>query len=165
MLARTLAALAVVAVIENGLWAQQRDDAAKVGDHLVIRMTGDLAKQYTRCTGSLQENEAPAGLAIETIATIAQKLDDGRIRIEHSSRIKGNGNQARLVTLTATIDSAKVTTDVTPKGTPIYASPAAHKSGTKPAMTSEDTKILRLQLSELKGLKLCMWTLAEEIGD
>jgi len=162
---RTLVALALVAVTGHGLLAQQSDAAAKVGDLLVIRMTGDLAKQYARRTGSPQETEASAGLTIETTATIEQKLDGGRIRIEHRSHIVRDGHQARLVTLTAIVDSAKFTTDLTPRGTSIYASPADHKNGAHPRTTTEDTKTLRLELSELKGLKLRTWTLAEEVGN
>ena len=166
MLARTLAALTALAVLGNGpLFAQQHVTSAKVGDHLVIRMTGDLAREYAQRTGSLGETKAPAGLEIETHATIAQTLDNGRIRIEHSSHIKHDSKQDRLVTLTATVDRTKLTTNATRKGTPVYASPAAHRNGTKPRLTTEDTKMLRLQLSELKGLKLRTWTLAEEIGD
>ena len=165
MLVRTLAALVVVAVFGNGLFAHGDNASVKVGDHLFIRMTGDLAKEYARRTGLLRDNEAPDDVKVEISATIAQKLDNGRIRIEDSSFIKRDGKQDRLITLTATVDRTKVTTDVTPKGTPIYASPAAHKNGTKPTLTTEDTNVLRLHLSDLKGLKLRTWTLAEEIGE
>jgi len=162
---RTLTALVVVAVMGNGLFAQEGNPSAKVGDHLFIRMTGDLAKEYARRIGLPLGNQAPAGLKIETSATIAQTLGNGRIRIEHSSRIKRDGKQDRLITLTATVDPTKITTHVTHKGTPVYASPADHKNGTKPALTKGDTKTLRLQLSTLKGLKLCTWALTEEIGE
>jgi len=156
MLVRTLTALVVVTVVGNSLFAHEDDTSANVGDHLFIRMTGDLAKEYSRHTGLLRNNEAPAGLRIEISATIVRELDNGRIRIEHSSLIKRDGKQARLITLTA---------EITPKGTPIYASPAAHKKGTKPKLTTRDSNMLRLQLSDLKGLKLRTWTLAEEIGN
>jgi hypothetical protein len=166
MLVLTLAVLAIVGAMENrSLFAQQNDAAAKVGDHLVIRMTGNLAKQYARCIGSRLKNEAPAGLMIETTATIVQKLDDGQVRIEHVSHINRNGNPMCLVTLTATVNSSKITSDVVVKGTVVYASPLAHQKGAKGTPTQEDTKTLRLQLSELKGLKLRTWSLAEEIGD
>ncbi len=127
-------------------------------------MTGDLAKEYARRTGS-PTGDAPDGLAIETIATIEQQVGDGRIRIEHSSPINTDGKLVRLLTLTATVDSTTVTTEVTPQGTLIYASPADHKKGTKPKLTTKETKTRRLQLSGLKGLKLRTWTISEEIGD
>jgi hypothetical protein len=157
---RALAALTLVVVIGNGLLAQQNDATAKVGDHLFIQMTGDLAKEYAQRSGSLRINEVPDGLQIETSATIAQKLNDGRIRIEHTSHLNREGGTTRLVTLTATVDPTNITTDVTPKGTPVFASP-----GAKGKRTTEDTKTLRLKLSDLKGLKLRTWTLSEEIGD
>lgn len=157
---RVLAALALVVVIGSDLFAQQKISTAKVGDLIAIKMTGELAKEYARRTGSLEANEIPDGLEIETMATIAQQFDDGRIRIEHSSQIKTKGKAIRLVTLTATVDSSKVATDVTPKGTPISASP-----GAKPSLTTADTKTLRLKLSDLKGLKLRTWMLSEEIGE
>lgn len=160
MVIRILAALALVLAIGNGLFAQQNHSTAKVGDHLTIQMTGDLAKEYAQRTGSLRGNGAPDGLQIETSATIAQQLNDGRIRIEHTSHLNREGGTTRLVTLTATVDPTRITTAVTPKGTPVYAFP-----GAEPKLTSEVTKTLRLKLSNLHGLKLRTWTLSEEIGD
>jgi hypothetical protein len=128
-------------------------------------MTGDLAKEYARRTGSLKWNEAPAGLQISTSATVAQKRDDGRFRIEHFSHINRVGNLARLVTLTAIVDSTKIASDVTPKNTPVYRSPADHQKSVKPTLTQKDQSALRLELSELKGVKLRTWALAEEIGE
>jgi len=165
MMARVLAVFLVVAVFGNGPLFSQEDASAKVGDLLFVRMTGDLAKEYAQRSGSLRENEAPAGLEISTSATIAQTLDNGRIRIEHWSQIKRDGKQDRLLTLTAIVDRTKITTDVTRKGTPVYASPAAHKNGAKPSLTTEDANVLRLQLSDLTGLKLRTWTLESEIGE
>ena len=160
MVVRILAALTLVLGIGNGLYAQQNHPTAKVGDHLAFRMTGDLAKQFAQRTGSLRGNEASDGFQIETIATVAQQLNDGRLRIEHTSSVNRDGGTTRLVTLAATVDPTKITTDITPKGTPVYASP-----GAEPKLTTEIAKTLRLTLSDFKGLKLRVWTLSEEISD
>ncbi|MBC7967261.1 MAG: hypothetical protein H7Z17_15205 [Fuerstia sp.] len=165
MLIRTLTALVVVLVIGSGLFAQQNDAQVKVGDAIVIHMTGDLAKQYAKCSGYGRGKELPAGLEIQAIATIEQILDDGRIRIEQSFEMKRDGKQDCLVTLTATVDSTTITTDVTPKGTSVLASPATHKNDAEPTLTSEDMKMLRVALSGLQGVKLRTWTLTEEVGD
>lgn len=39
-------------LLANGLSAQQHDTEAKAGTHVVIRMTGELAKEYAKRTGS-----------------------------------------------------------------------------------------------------------------
>jgi hypothetical protein len=160
---RAFAALVVISSIGCDLFAQQKKTTPGVGDHLVITMTGDLAKEYARRIGS-RGQDLP-GLEIETTATIAQQFGDGRVRIEHSSPVSRDGKLTRLVTLTGIVDSTKVETTVIPKGTPVYASPGDHKAGTKPNLTPDATTTRRLQLSDLKGLKLRTWTLAEEIGD
>ncbi len=165
MTLRLVVILGFLAVAGNALSAQENSSNVNVGDHLVIQMTGDLAKEYARRTDLLRQNESPTGLQISTTAIVAQELDDGRFRIEHSSHITRDGNPARLVTLTAIVDSTKIATHVTPANTPVYRSPADHKKGVKPTLTRKESKTLRLKLSDLKGLKLRSWTLAEEIGD
>ncbi len=107
MLMRTLAALAALAVIGNGSIFAQQNTSTKVGDHLVIQMTGDLAVEYAKRTGSINKDKVPPGLEISTTATIAQKLENGRIRVEHTLHIVRDGEPVRLVTLTATVDSSK----------------------------------------------------------
>ena len=165
MASRVLAMFLVVTVVGNGPLFAKEGSSANVGDHLFVQMTGELAKEYAQCSGVLQKNEAPAGLDVQTTATVAQTLANGRIRIEHWAPIKRDGKQDRLLTLTAIVDRTNITTDVTPKGTHVYASPAAHKDGAKPSLTAEDANVLRLQLSDLKGVKLRTWTLASEIGE
>lgn len=160
MLMRTLAALAVLAVIGKGSLFAQQNTSTKVGEHIVIQMTGDLAVEYAKCTGSISKDKVPPGLEISTTATIAQKLKDGRIRVEHTSHIVRTGEPLRLVTLTGIVDSTELTTDITPKGTEVFASP-----GAKPTLKTTETHTLRLTLSDLKGLKLRTWTLAEELAD
>lgn len=159
MVLRMLSALTVVLLIGSGLIAQQHDTATNIGEILSIKMTGDLAKEYARLTGSLRGDEA-WGLQVDTTAMIAQKLNDGRIRIEHSSHVIRQGKTARLVTLTATVDTKDITADILPTGTPISASPGAVSEP-----SSKETKTLRLTLSNLKGLKLRSWSLSEEIGE
>ena len=113
MLARALIALAILATNDNILWAQNNADI-KEGDHVAVRLTGDLARKYSQQTGQLNNRQAPPGLEISTTATIAQKLDDGRIRLEHTSHVTRQGNQTRLVTITAIVPSEKVKADTTP---------------------------------------------------
>ena len=158
-------ALIVAAILCNSLFAHEVGAAAKAGDHVFLRMTGDVAREYARLTGTIPENGVPAGLEIETTATITQVLEDGQLRIEHSSNVIQNGRRARLITLTGTVDRDEVVTDVTPKGTPVYSSPEDHNKGSKPTATNKDAKSLRLQLSGLKGLRLRSWSLVEEIGE
>ncbi|MBC8872776.1 MAG: hypothetical protein H8E44_25365 [Planctomycetes bacterium] len=165
MHARTTAALVFVALAGTALGGQENRSDVNGGDHIVIRMTGDLARAYARRIDPSRQNEVPAGVQISTTATVAQKIGDGRVRIEHFSHIKRNGNVTRLVSLTATVDVTKIVTDVTPENTPVYRSPADHGNGVKPTLTRRDQKTCRLELSELKGLKLRTWTLAEEIGE
>jgi hypothetical protein len=165
MIVRTLAVFVVLAAIGNGSLFAQQNTHGEVGDHVVIQMTGDLAAEYGKCIGTIKKDQVPPGLEISTTATIAQKLRDGRVRIEHTSHIIRDREPVRLVTLTATVDSTKLTTDVTPKGTAVYASPADHKNGSKSTLTTTETRTLRLTLSDLEGLKLRMWTLAEELGN
>jgi hypothetical protein len=165
MTIRTLGAFAALAAIANGSLFAQQDKPAEVGDHIVIQMTGDLATEYGKRTGVIKKDQLASGLQIETTATVSRKLDDGRIRVEHTSHIVRDDEPARLVTLTATVESAKLTTDVMPKGTPVFVSPTEHKNGTKPTLTTAETRTRRLTLSDLKGLKLRTWTLAEEVGD
>jgi hypothetical protein len=154
MMVRVFVALMLVVGIGNHVFAEQKDAAVKIGDLVVVTMKGDLAKEYLR---SVSHETTARGVEVQVIAHIAQRLEDGRIRIECSM----SGDKAtRLVTLTATIDSSKVTTVIIPKGTEVYASPEA-----KPKLTTEESKDLRLELSDLKGVKLRTWTLSKEIGE
>lgn len=160
MLMQRLAALAVLAVIGNSSLIAQQNASTNVGDHLMIQMTGDLAVEYAKRTGSINKDKVPPGLHISISATIAQKLKDGRLRVEHTSHIVRADEPFQLVTLTGIVDSATLTTDIRPKGTEVSTSPDA-----KPTLTTAETQTLRLTLSDLKGLKLRTWTLAEELGD
>lgn len=158
---RELAAVAVVVVFANGLLAQQQGVVLQVGDRVAIQMTDDLAVEYAKRTGLTGRHPAPSGLEIETSALIAQHLSDGRVRIEHTSRLIRDKGTTRLVTLEATVDRTMITMHVTPKGTPAHASPGGVQ--TKP--TTEDVRTLRLKLSDLKDVKLRAWMLSEELGE
>jgi hypothetical protein len=159
MVVRLFAALIIV-VMGNELLAQQNDATARVGDVILIKMTGDVARDYARRIGSLPEIAERNGLEIQTTAMIAQQLDGGRFRIEHYANVNHEGKTVRLVTLTGIVDPAKITSAVTAKGTSVSASPQA-----KPVLITEDMKTFRLELSDLKEVKLRTWTMVEEIGD
>ncbi len=165
MISRIPAVFLVFAAVGSGQLNAQEDSSVRVGDHLFVRMTGERAKEYAKRSGLLQENKAPASLKIEASAMVTQTLDNGRVRVEHWLPIKRKGKQEQLLTLAAIVNRTEITSDVTRKGTPVYASPGAHKNGAKPSLITEDATELRLQLSDLKGLKLRTWTLASEIGE
>ena len=165
MAMRTIAIIALVAGIGSILWGQENYTTIDVGGHLVIRMTGDLAKEYTRRTSARKSDADSAGLEIHTTATVVQNLDDGRIRIEHSSPIRIDNKTSRLITLTGIVDPKRVKCIVVPKNTPVYSSPKDAQDGVKPGLTPKDYNEYRLDLPDLKGLKLQTWELKEEIGD
>ena len=90
-------------------------------------MNGDLAVEYAKCTGSINKDNVPPGLEIATTATITKQLKDGRLRVEHTSHIVREDEPHQLVTLTATVDSTTLTTDITPKGTEVSTSPGTNQ--------------------------------------
>lgn len=159
MVVRIVSALVLVAAIQNGLAAQQKVETAKVGDIVQITMSGDLAKEFAQRLGAKPQVVTADGLEMQTSATVVQQLDGGRLRIEHQSHVIDERKPSRLITLTGNVDSTRITTHVTPKGSLVYSSP-----GATPVKTTDDMKSLRLELSSLKGLKLRTWTLAEEIS-
>ncbi len=128
-------------------------------------MTGDLAIEYARRAGTLKQNDEPRGLFIESTATVAQKLDNGRYRIEHSSQFKIDNKPSRMITFSTIVEQTKFTSNAVPKNTAVYSSPADLKNGVKPTFTQDEHRSTSLELSELKGLKLQTWELTEEIGD
>jgi hypothetical protein len=70
-----------------------------------------------------------------------------------------------LITLTGIVDPKRIKFHVVPKNTPVYSSPKDEQNGVKPELTPKDHNEYRLDLSDLKGLKLQTWELKEEIGD
>ena len=165
MIVRSLVTLTILAALGNGPLIAQQDEAVEVGPIIALQMTGELAAEYLKQTRPKEDGQVPPGLIIETTAILAQQLNDGRIRVEHTSHTACDSETPRLVTLTATVEPSKLTTDVIPKGAGLYSSPADHKSGSKPTMKTKQTKSWRLMLSNLKGVKLRTWTLTKELGD
>ena len=163
--ARVLAVIVVTTVVGNETLLAKERASAKVGDRLFVRMTGELAEKYAQFCGMLQKNKTPAGLEVQAVAIVSNTMENGRISIEHWTPFKRDGKQDRLLTLKATVDSSHITTDLLHKGTPVYASSESHKNGAKPSLTTENSDVLRLHLSDLKGVKLCTWILADEISE
>ena len=175
MVIRTLASFTMGVLLANGLSAQQPEIPAKAGTHVVITMTGELAKEYARRTGSYADGKFPPGLRIQTIAMIDQVSEDGKFRIEHTANVgprevvqtsgsepkayRLTGSPTQLVTLTGTIDAGRLTTDVSPAGTLLSKDPSS-----KPEQSISESKTFRIELPDLKGLKLRTWTLSEETG-
>jgi hypothetical protein len=161
MVAKTAAVLAIAAAFAGTLVAVEDKASVKVGDLIVLEMTGELAVEYSRRVGTLNPGEdAPSGLSITTMATVDQQLENGQLRIEHSRRCVDRDNKPRLVTLTAIVDATQITEYVIPRG-------PAQRSPSDPQQTQidEDKRGVRVELSDLKRLKLRTWSLTEEIGD
>jgi hypothetical protein len=164
MLAKITGAFAII-LMAGGLVARGDDAVISVGDQIALEMTGDLAEQYARRTGSLKpDQQVPSGLSIVTSATVCQQLKNGQYRIEHSTSFIDRAKKPGLVTLTSTVDAKQLKQHVKRRG-PVYASPADSQNGPKLGQIESESRILRLELSELKGLKLRTWSLTEEIGD
>lgn len=159
MTIRAMAVLALTSLCGTDLLAQQ--NVPGNGERIALQLTGDLAKEYGRCTGILEEAPNTPGLRLEIEATVAPTLADGQLRIEHSYPIRENGKQARLVTLTATVAPDRMIRTVIPKGTLVFASPWDRM---RPSVTTAKTRAFRVELSNLKGVTLRTWSLVEEIG-
>ena len=122
-------------------------------------MTGDLAAEYARLTGSLDAiGKVPLGLEVSTIGQVSQRLGHGAYRIESSTSI--SKDKPRLVTIMATVDAGRIKSITTPKGR-AYPSPNALEKG----VDVEEGQQLRVELSNLKGVRLRRWSLTEEVGD
>jgi len=164
MLARAIAILLLFVTMANPSHAEEA--ALSVGDEVSLMMEGDLAIEYARRSGWLKKDQAPHGLTVDVLVKISRKLDDTRYQIECSNLIKGNDDQKdRLVTLTAIVDAGKIEFHTIPKGTAFYSSPAAHKEGAKPVLSSADQHSRRLKLSKLDDMRLRTWALTDEIGE
>lgn len=137
--------------------AQDKEPSPTVGEQIIIRMTEKLAKEYAKCTGASKRAIESDGLVIEISGTVAQQLDNGKVRITHTSQVVRGKASTRLVTLTTIVDATKLTTDTMPKGTESYESPDAKPSSTKAESTTH-----RISLDNLSGSKLSTWVLFEE---
>ncbi len=175
---RTLAAFLVIfgVLIANGPSVGQNNSSFKVGNLVVINMSGELAKEYMRQTASNIDREFSPGLVVSALAVIDEVLEDGKLRIEHTNYVspmepipslglepksyRPTGSPTHLVTLTGTIDPQRITTDVSPEGTLQSKDP---NSKSEPSVA--EVRTLRIDLPDLKGLKLRTWTLTDEAGE
>jgi len=162
MFAQTTAALTIVALMAGGLVAGDNSAPFREGDRIFLRLTGNLATEYARRVGLQQHSKAAHGLEIEVIASVAQRFDDGRYRIEHfghSKPINRSDNKIRLVTLEAFVDAKQIKASTTARAPVPTAAPSENVA------SRIDVRELRVILSDLKHLKLRTWSLMEEIGN
>lgn len=122
----------------------------KVGETFLLRLTGSVATMYAESVGTIGINPETNGLEIEIPATVARRLSDGRLRIEHRSppRITSKGHHVTL--LTATTDPAAFLREITPRGTEVQASPDASIA----SPTTKETHSYRFTLSNFGEVML-----------
>jgi hypothetical protein len=166
MLTKMLAALVLMVSFASTAIAVDEPANIRVGDLVALRMSGKLAEEYSRRIGVLQPDQKPQpGMQLETTGTVCQVLDNGQIRIECSLPTADHDKKQNLITLTALVDAKEIRPDSTPKGTPLYSSPGDQRNGIKPVRVDHEVRGLKLELSDLKHIKLKTWILADEIGD
>lgn len=169
MLTRTLLMLVASAGLTNVESYAQQATSPDVTGFVVLEMSGEVAMEYLKLTHPpAQLEKMNQGLSIAVIATVTQQLENGRIRLEHSTTpYRENGAPDRLVTLSAVVKSSDVKKSETTKNTATYSSPAAQKAGEKPSVIEDKIVISQfiLELTDLKNVKLRSWTLASEIGN
>ena len=158
-----LPALMIAAFFTSPLSAREAPPKVRVGDDVVITMSGRLAEDYMRITTG--KPATGRGLEVQLVANVAQLLPNGQLRLEASSSSRAKDQTERMVTITATCYAKQIMTRPIPKGTPVYASPAAAKDPANAKLTTADSRTLEVELSGLKGLKIRIWTLAAEIGE
>jgi len=128
-----------------------KDDAPKVGEVILLKLTGDVAREYVKETGQFRGNEKPpAGLEIDTSATITHRLGDGRLRIEHLSPPRVVFTDNWITMLMATVDPSAISRETTPRGTVVKSSPDA----TSESMTNEESHSFRMTLSNIDDVIL-----------
>lgn len=205
MLTRTLAVFIFVAGIATISSAQDNTPSVKVGDHLFVTMTGDLAKEYYRLSFPQPGQPQTNNISIETSATIAQELGGKRYRIEFFNQTQAEDKPLCLVTFSTVIDASQLKTEVTqaqpekiwtniddghfrqkalainsgalsstqlsPAKMPIFRSPAGivdvllrSPADIVDIKFTKQEQILRLTLSDLKGVTLRSWKLDEEVS-
>jgi hypothetical protein len=149
----------LLALMPTSLLAQQADSVAKIGDMVIIEVTGDLAKDVAKRLSKLPEGRPLDGLKIQMAAHVRNVSPDGTLYVEYLQMMRDE-KPVRLMTLAGNVDPRKITTDITPKGTQVFDKPEG-----EPKFTTEDYLNRRLALTDLKGFKLRTWTLAEELGE
>jgi hypothetical protein len=166
MFARVIAIAVLLLFPTASLFAEDKHPTARVGEPVVVDMTGDLAREYATRTGMpKQENLDLGRVSISLMATIAQYRPDGKYRVEYSLPVAKDKKPARMLTLTSIVDPKQFKTDIAPKNTPVYSSPADIKNGKQPYLTETEEKLLRVELSDLRNTKLQTWALVDEVGN
>jgi hypothetical protein len=147
---------ALFALVTSSLLAEQNDSVLKAGDMILVSITGEAAKEFSKRHSGSADNGPQADIHVQLSAHVDHVFEDGAIWIEYSL-IMRDKKPVRLVTLTGKVDPKRITTDITPKGTKLYSAP-----GAEPRMTTEDHTNRRLELPDLKGFKVRVWHLVEE---
>ncbi len=162
MLHKTLYLTITAFILSATLVIANDKPSLDIGTTVFLSMTGDLAQKYSQQKLQIpKDQKSPRGLMIATSARIVQKLKDGRFRIESVSRPDERSKQPLLITLTATVKRDAIKESQTPAGTLVYSSPLDKN----PVATTKPTTSYRIQLNNLKGVKLQTWKLQSEIGD
>jgi hypothetical protein len=169
MIARTAVVLTLFLWFTGNAGAEGGERSVAVGQMITLRITGELAVEYARLSGFKLKGVDDKSFFIEATATVAQELEDGRLRLEHSTPILQREEQPRLLTLSATIDVKQIEREKSKAG-PVYRAPFPHRPGDElpqgVARTSgeRDDSGARVILSDLKDVKLRKWYIAEEAG-
>jgi hypothetical protein len=135
---------------------------------LLLSLSGDLAEEYAQIVGSVAGIKTRAVRDISTTAFIAERLENNRLRIEHTTQFSGQGTPDRLVTLSATIDASQVKSLVRTvyEGSFSFADPTGeYATGESPAVKARHLSVPLLSLTDLTGVQLRSWTLESEVGE
>ena len=162
MLVRAFAALAILALSGSGLFAQESKPSINIGDRLIIRMTGDVANEYARCSGLQISKDEGIRRTIETPATVSERLTDKHYRIEHSCPISLENRRQRLITLSAIVDPHRIVGSVDPKQIDYSSPPTSNEKAVIPVVKRLDDQTRTIELSDLKEVKLQTWELVIE---
>lgn len=162
MLSRYLSAALGLVILVNTSSAEEPSDLER-GATVGVELSGEVATEFARMCGQTRSKDIKK---ISTSGTIVQKFDADKYRLVVSQSIVNSDKTECLVTITAIIDSHNIDSQVTPKGTPIFVAPVAtaDKKAVPATLTSHETKWTLVKLTELKGVKVRMWTISEEVG-
>lgn len=173
MITRTLTTLAAVLVLQSGnVFSQQptvfSKSRVKPTEAVVLKLTGELAREYAQISGSMDADERLDGCNISTTAVIAQRLKNDQVRIEHIAQVSREGRPDRLVTLTATVDTTAMRSLVRTvfEGDFTFSdATTAKESCESPTVIARHLSIPFISLADLEGVKLQSWTLESTIGE
>lgn len=169
MFTRTLTTLVAVSVLTSGTVFSQQPTVFSPQERtgvIMVRLSGELAREYAQVTGPTNGDGIPGNLNISTTAVIAQRLPNNQLRIEHSALVKRVGRPDRLVTLTATVDEKHIRSlarTVFEGDFTFLKSPRTNDTGKSPTVTADHFALPFLSLADLNGAKLQTWTLESEI--